>query len=180
MNIESILTSIVGVALTTLFTTLLCFKKLSQPSYIFLFSLTVIACLVLHGFPRLKELDLKSLKMTLEKIETAKQEIYAKQDEVNRTTTLLTELVLFQNAMSQVTGDKELRAYERLWLNNKCSEILNQLGYAQSEQKQIFRYQRAVDDIFALDGLGIFPKHPFTNVINMIKSEYGIPPRNKE
>lgn len=66
------------VAGTILFTTLLCFERLGQASYVVLMSALAVLAIVLYGFNRIREVDLKNLKVTLDKIEQVRDEVYAK------------------------------------------------------------------------------------------------------
>jgi len=49
--------------------------QLSEWSYISLIAIVAMVALVIHGFSRLKELDLKNLRMTLKEVKQVKQEI---------------------------------------------------------------------------------------------------------
>lgn len=69
MKQSSIIAILIGCMGTILFTALFTAEKLSEPSYVVLLSITALVALVVHGFPRIKELDLKNLKLTLEKLE---------------------------------------------------------------------------------------------------------------
>ena len=65
MKTESIIGAFIGLGGTTLFTWLLSQGTVSELTYLALLSGTAAVALVTHGFSRLKEFDLKNLKLTL-------------------------------------------------------------------------------------------------------------------
>lgn len=80
MNIktESILSCIVVVIGLLLFTTLLCQKYIGEGSYVILICVLALSSIALNGFNRVREFDLKNLKLTLCEIKQVRDDIYAK------------------------------------------------------------------------------------------------------
>jgi hypothetical protein len=79
MNKANIVSALVGVGGVALFTILLTTTRIGEGSYIILMAILLIACLAIPGLPRLRELDLRGLKMTLDRIEAVKagiEELY--------------------------------------------------------------------------------------------------------
>lgn len=72
-SIAGLLSALLG---TSFFTTLLCLEEIGQATYVTLLSLLAIVSLVLHGFSRVREIDLKSLKMVLDPIAEIKPGSY--------------------------------------------------------------------------------------------------------
>lgn len=75
MKSESIISSIVGLAGVSLFTVLLVMGRLSEAGYVGLMIPLALVCIVLLCLPRLRELDLKNLKVTLDELRQVKSEI---------------------------------------------------------------------------------------------------------
>ena len=75
------LTALLG---TLLFTTLLCLEKIGQVTYVSLLSLAAIVSLVLHGFSRVREIDIKNLKMVLDPMAEIKPGSYKDESTGNR------------------------------------------------------------------------------------------------
>lgn len=67
--------AIIGGAGLALFTGLLATGTVGELSYIALLTLLAFVCLVIPAYPRLKELDLRNLKLTLDRIEAVKAEV---------------------------------------------------------------------------------------------------------
>ena len=89
MKIESVIACIVGLLNTVLFTALLCLGHIGVVAFVTLLGALGLFCLALHGFSRLRELDLKKLKITLDQIEQVKSEIeemYGGIDHIRRST----------------------------------------------------------------------------------------------
>lgn len=72
---ESIVAAVVVAVCLPLFTVLLIFDKVGGLTYLGLLGLLLLTGVVLHGFSRLRELDLKNLKLTLSEIKEVKAEI---------------------------------------------------------------------------------------------------------
>jgi hypothetical protein len=75
------LTALLG---TLLFTTLLYLEKIGQVTYVSLLSFTAIVSLVLHGFSRVREIDLKNLKIVLDPMAEIKPGSYRDESTGNR------------------------------------------------------------------------------------------------
>jgi hypothetical protein len=75
-TVVSVLIGSVGVIL---FTSLLCANRIGEASYVILLGMLVLTCIALPVLTRLRELDLRSLKLTLDRIEAVKagiEELY--------------------------------------------------------------------------------------------------------
>ena len=75
MKTESVAAIIIAVLGIVLFTALLVKGAIGQTTFAILIVALSFVCLALHGFSRIRELDLKNLKITLDKIEKVKAEI---------------------------------------------------------------------------------------------------------
>lgn len=64
------------------FTTLLLFGKIGEATYCFLVASAALLGLVLHGFSRLQELDLKNLRLVLREIEQTKNELFVQEEKL--------------------------------------------------------------------------------------------------
>ena len=124
---ESIAAIVTSVALLALFTTLLVKKRINQPSYIILVSLAALVAIVLHGFPRLEEVDLKELKLTLAEIKEVKQDVYAKARDVGYASRMLADLIALQDVHQGLSGDPYM-FQRRDYVDHKTREILATLG----------------------------------------------------
>lgn len=103
-SIIALLLTLLGIALITC---LLVFDKIGQATYAVLFPIICILGLVLYGFRRLRELDLKNLRITLDKIEKTKQEIFAKEKDLRDIGLRLAKILAFNNAFQGRLGSEE-------------------------------------------------------------------------
>ena len=86
--------SIVASIACVLFTTLLCLHLLTEGYYSLLMCGTGILSLALLGFHRIRELDLKNLKLVMDKIEQAKDDIFAREQTVRALAEDVAEIAL--------------------------------------------------------------------------------------
>ncbi len=82
MKSESIIAVITGISGTVLFTWLISQGTISELTYITGLGGTAIVSLVIHGFSRLKVLDLKNLKITLNEIKQAQHRLEVTKSEI--------------------------------------------------------------------------------------------------
>ena len=75
MKTEAIIAGVVGVIGIAVFTSLLVMGHLSEASYVGLMIPLALVCIVLLCLPRLRELDLKNLKITLHELRQVKSDI---------------------------------------------------------------------------------------------------------
>ncbi len=89
---ESKISGVVVVAGVALFAGLLCAKQIGQTSYVVLMSGLALVGIVLYGFNRIREVDLKNLKVSLDKIEQMRDEIYARADTLKKLSEEIAEI----------------------------------------------------------------------------------------
>ena len=82
MKAESIIATIIALSGTLLFTWLLSQETINEYTYIAGLGGTAIVSLVIHGFSRLRELDLRNLKITLNEIKQVQQKIEITRSEI--------------------------------------------------------------------------------------------------
>ena len=127
MTGESVSSIILSIIMVSLFTTLLYIKRINQPTYVILISLTALVSLVLHGFPRLKELDVKSLKLTLAEIHQVRDDVYAKAESVATLAAFLVDASYSPTPYSKtsVLKSNETVAVEILSSSGVSTSIIN-------------------------------------------------------
>lgn len=110
-------------------------------------SILALVCLVITMFQRLRELDLKNLKLTLHKIEEAKAEVFAKEEDLKASTLLLAELIVANSAVTGIWGDKDSSKYSKELIRKKAKDLLKNINVPDEKIREIFKYQQALDDI---------------------------------
>ena len=133
MKSSTVFAVIIAVVATSLFTVLLWQQLIAGGYYVVLMTITALVTLVIYGFTRLKELDLKNLKLTLEKAEEVKREIYAKENDLKKAATVFARLILFVSNWRGVIGsEKSLELTER-WTQQRVDELLDSFEIPQKE-----------------------------------------------
>jgi hypothetical protein len=144
--------TVVGVLGLALFTALMSVGKIGSVAYLSLLSLLVLTCLVIPVLERLKTLDVKNLKVTLEKIESVKREIYVKESDLRKTSLVLAELIAANAAVTGIWGDEESKRYSDALVRNKIMHLAKQLNLTTGEMAEIFKYEKALADAQAASG----------------------------
>lgn len=151
MKFSSILATFVGLCGTALFTVLLCQSIIGAAAYVFLISITALVSLVIHGFSRLKELDLKNLKLTLDKIEAVKRDIYAKEHDLKRAATVFARLILFNSNWQHRLSSNKLSQLRERWMQQRTDELLASLRIPKKDLDDVCWYYEAVKRVDGFD-----------------------------
>jgi DNA polymerase III gamma/tau subunit len=124
-------------------------SKIGTLGYSSLLGLLAIVCIVIPVLSRLKELDLKNLKLTLEKIEEAKKEIYAKEESLKEASHVLAELIAANSTLTGVWGDEESNSYSKDLIRAKIKKLAKQMEFNAGEMEQILKYEKALSEVHA-------------------------------
>ncbi|ROZ61384.1 hypothetical protein [Ramlibacter sp. WS9] len=149
MRAPGIVATVVGAAGVAVFTALLIAEKIGTAGYVSLLSLLVLTCLVIPVLERLKTLDVKNLKVTLEKIESVKKEIYAKESDLRKTSLLLAELIAANTTVTGIWGNSDTKKYSDALVRTKIMHLAKQLGLTPNELAEIFKYEKALSEVHA-------------------------------
>jgi len=144
MRSSGILATVVGLVGFITFTALLVKDIVGTASYIVLLTLLTLICVVIPVLERLKELDIKNLKLTLEKIEGVKKDIYAKESDLRQTSMLLAELIAANATVTGIWGDEESKKYSDALVRSKIMRLAKQLQLTANELDVIFKYDKAL------------------------------------
>ena len=147
MKTQGIISILVGIISFITFTLLLISKYITGVIYLSLLSLLCFFCLVIPVIGRLKELDLKNLKLTLEKIEQTKKEIYAKEQELKEISLILSELIAAHSTLTSIRGDEESEKLRKELINEKIKMLAKKLKFTNAQVDSIFKYERALKKI---------------------------------
>lgn len=172
MKNESIIALVLGILGATLFTALLALGLINELGYIFLLLALAIICLVLHGFSRLQELDLKNLKMTLSRIEQVREDIYAKEEDLRKASVTLSELIAFTAAFGRYWGSEKSIKYTSLLTLQKTRKLLDELNVSAEDKAKVFRYPNALERMEQVGSEGGNSTATFDEVADMMQAEY--------
>jgi hypothetical protein len=140
MKGESIASIVVAVLGLGLFTLLLLLGTVATTPYVLLVTVTGFVCLALHAFPRVREFDLRNLKMTLDQIESAKSAIYAKAEDLRRAAFILADLIVFNSEVGSRFGTQESFELQKQWNRMTCDKLLASFAASSQERENLFRY----------------------------------------
>lgn len=147
MKSQGIIAIIVALIGFLTFTLLLLAEKIGTPGYLFLLSLLSLVCVVVPVLGRLKEFDVKNLKLTLEKIEQAKGEIYAKEESLKEISYILSELIAANSTLTGMWGDENSSKYSKALVKNKIKKLCLKLGIPKEKIDDLFKYERALKEL---------------------------------
>jgi Sec-independent protein translocase protein TatA len=133
------------------FTYLLRTGDIGEAAYCFLIAGTAVVGIVLFGFGRLQELDLKSLRVTLREVKEANQELYVEREKLKAIATPLAQIVALVAASEGRLSSAETFKVRRAWFRQKTYQLLDQLDLPEDERAEAAKYvekYREIDSAF--------------------------------
>jgi hypothetical protein len=136
----AIIAILIGVGGLAVFRQILYDGKIGSAAFVTLFALLCLACFVVYGFPRLEVLDLKNLRLILTKLETVKEEIYAKEQDLKRASLLLADFILVESHFySRVLSEKGIELRKR-WARKQTRDLLCLFSASTPEVEHALRF----------------------------------------
>jgi hypothetical protein len=129
------------------FTALLWLGRIGEASYCFLVAATALLGLVLHGFGRLQELDLKNLRLVLREIDQAKQELFVREARLKNVALALAQVLAFTGASEGRLSSVESVRAKRAWYRKKLSDLAFALELSAEESAALRRYLDKYEEI---------------------------------
>lgn len=169
---RSTLISIVVLAVsgTSLFTFLLVHGQIGEVVYLALVALLALLCSVLPGFSRLRELDLRNLRLTLDRIEEVKEEVFAKEADLRNIAISLAKIIAFGNAFQGRYKSEEGIQLERNWYLLQTNKLLDLLAVDRKVRQEILKYDtfyQTARSLKAADEKERFAQHLY----NMVRAD---------
>lgn len=132
---------IISILAFILFTVLLLVGSLGEASYCFLSAVSALLGLVLHGFGRLQELDLKNLRLVLREIEQTKKELFVREEKLKSIAIPLTQIIAFTGASEgRMSSNRESWNIKREWYRHKLQALVDVLELPHNETSEIRKY----------------------------------------
>ena len=120
--------------------------EVGEASFAFLAAGTALVGLVLHGFARLQEFDLKNLRIVLRELKETKQELFVREERLKSVALPLVQILAYQGAASGRWGSAKGDAASRAWYKAKIATLIEALGAdsdeARGNRKFIDKYGR--------------------------------------
>lgn len=123
-----------------IFTGLLWLGRIGEASYCFLVAAAALLGLVLHGFGRLQELDLKNLRLVLRKIEQTKKELFVREEKLKSIAVPLAQIIALTGASEGRFGSRESWSVKREWYRQKLQQLINALELSPEESAESQKY----------------------------------------
>ena len=123
-----------------IFTTLLLLGRIGEASYCFLVAATALLGLVLHGFGRLQELDLKNLRLVLRDIEQTKKELFVREEKLKAIAVPLAQVIALTGASEGRVGSRESWNIKREWYRQRLQALAEALELSPAESAEVQKY----------------------------------------
>ncbi|MDO9566698.1 MAG: hypothetical protein Q7J15_08160 [Candidatus Desulfaltia sp.] len=121
--------------------------KLGAASFVSFISVVLISGFAFYGFDRIKELDIKNLRLILSEIKETKAEIFAKQDDLKKTAFVMSEILAFSSADNGRMDSKEGYRIKREWYDHKLNELMNDFDFSDKEIQEIKKFSAKYNEI---------------------------------
>jgi len=135
-----------------IFTALLWLGRIGEASYCFLVAAAVLLGLVLHGFGRLQELDLKNLRLVLREIEQTKKELFVREEKLKAIAIPLAQVIALTGASEGRLGGRESWTVKREWYKQKLQALINALELSSAESAETQKYTEKYAEIDSILG----------------------------
>lgn len=129
------------------FTLLLCLGRIGEVSYCFLVAASALLGIVLHGFGRLQELDLKNLRVVLRELQQTKQELYVREERLKAIALPLAQIIALTGASEGRLGSKESWGIKRSWYKSKIASLISVLDLSTVESAEAIKYSGKYEEI---------------------------------
>jgi len=129
------------------FTTLLLTGHIGEASYCFLAAATALLGLVLHGFGRLEELDLRNLRLVLRELQDTKKELYVREEQLKKIALPLAEIIALTGSSEGRMNSESTWKAKRVWYKAKVAALANALDLSAEARRQADRYTQMYDKI---------------------------------
>ncbi len=144
---ENIISFFLGISGVVLFTFLLIRKDIGSISYSSLLAILALTCLAISWGSRIRELNLKDLKIILGKHKKIKEDIYAKEEKLKQISVLLSEIIAFNTSTQNRWTSINSVVLRRNWNRKKIDELLKLLNVPETEKEKVFKYSDIYDRI---------------------------------
>jgi len=173
MKTETVISLTLAALGATLFTALLFYRLIGEVAYVTLISVLSLVCLAVPVLQRLRQFDLKNLKMTLEKIEKVRDEVFAKEKDLAKVSILASQLIAFNSAFEGRLHGPESYSLQNEWYYRKIKELLAAVKASPDTTADVLKYFHALRKRDA--SAGDQKKLEWHSLMNMIREDIGEP-----
>lgn len=126
---------------------MLLFAQIGEASYCFLLADSALVALVLKGFNRLRELDLRNMKIILADIEKAKDGLAVRKAKFKSVLIPFIQIIAYSSSIAGRWGSLETNKLNRMWYKNKLKCLVNELGIESVDAQEIQKFVNKYDEI---------------------------------
>ena len=126
---------------------LISLHQISEPSFVIFVCVAIIGAFVIGFVDRIQSFSLRDLRVEMAKVEAARQDVEAREQEVRRIALTLAEVTMFLAAFHRRLGSEESHAIEQKWLESKIRKLLSEVAAVPAEEAKVFRFIRAVHEM---------------------------------
>lgn len=137
MRIESIAATILFIIGMAVFTLLLNAERISGTEYVALFIAAGLMALGLYGFKRLREFDLKNLRLVLAEMKDVQKSVYAKEDDLRSIAFHLAEILAVAAAFQGRYGSDRSNQLKQRWYRAKAQRLMNELDAPPQRREKV-------------------------------------------
>ncbi len=136
---------LIGLGFSAGFTYLLIEEYIAGAIYAVLIDSLALVSLVIYGFPRLQELDLKNLRLLLREVKETKDEIVVKRKELEDVSLKTMELVGTIAAFAGIWGDDDTERYRRVLIRKQVADLISKLDLPPENTSKSLRYLEQIE-----------------------------------
>lgn len=130
-----------------LFTSLLCLSVIGQVAYVSLISISILAGFIVFFSDRIKEINLKELKMLLSEIKAAKDEVFAKEKEVKDMAFHIAKIIAFTSQVQSRINNEDGYQRWRRWYRHHIDKLNKVTNFTKGETDEIYKISRMYDEL---------------------------------
>lgn len=133
--------------LVIFFTILLYLSAIGQMAYVSLISVSMLTGFIIFFSDRIKEINLKELKMHLSEIKAAKEEVFAKEKEVKDIAFNLAKIIAFTSQVQGRMNSQEGHQRWRKWYRHHLDKLNKITNFTNNETDEIYKISRLYDEL---------------------------------
>lgn len=138
------LLSVVGISASF---SLMAGSLVTEWPFVVLVSLSAVLGLVVAFSERLQSVSLKDLEIKLAEVESSREEVKHREQEVRRIATAVAEITVFIAVFHRRLVEDEQRELEIQWLTQRVNALLDGMRSSDTERGRVFQYLAAVKKI---------------------------------
>jgi len=147
ISFENLMPLTISVLAFIVFTSLLWLGRIGEASYCFLVAASALLGIVLHGFGRLQELDLKNLRLVLRELQITKKELFVREEKLKAIAVPLAQVIALTGASEGRMSDRVSWNVKREWYRQRIQALIEALELSPTEAEETRKYTEKYAEI---------------------------------